>query len=223
MDRALELWAQSLPLLLEATLKVTIPLAVISFVIAFLIGMFVAVVRFERIPALSQLGAIYVWIFRGTPLLVQLFIVFFGLGSTNIHLDAWTAAILTLSANSGAYTSEALRGGLTSVPKGQWEAGRSLNLSHIQILRSVIAPQALRISIPTLTSDFIDLVKGTSLVSSITIVELTKQGQLIAGRTLEPLLMYIEVAAIYLAISTVLTLVQQALEKRMSRFVEDPA
>lgn len=223
MQRAFEVWTDSFPTLLAATVQVTIPLALISFLLAFLIGLVIAIVRFENVPVLSQLGAAYVWVFRGTPLLVQLFIVFYGLGSAGIHVDAWPAAVATLSANSGAYTAEALRGGLTSVPKGQWEAGRSLNLSHTQILRHIVVPQALRISIPTLTSDFIDLVKGTSLVSSITLVDVFLQSQLIASRNFEPLLMYIQVAFIYLVLSTILTWVQMALEKRMSRFVESDA
>ncbi|VEI13902.1 amino acid ABC transporter permease [Trueperella bialowiezensis] len=223
MQRAIEIWSESFPTLLSATVKVTIPLAVVSFLLAFAIGIVVAIVRFERVPVLSQLGAVYVWIFRGTPLLVQLFIVFFGLGSAGIQIDAWPAAICTLAANTGAYNAEALRGGLTSVPKGQWEAGRSLNLTHVQILRYVVVPQGFRVAIPTLTSNFIDLVKGTSLVSSITLVDVFLQAQFIASRNFEPLLMYIQVAVIYLVISTLLTWLQMALEKRTSRFIESDA
>lgn len=220
MTDALSLWADSLPTLLAATVTVTIPLALISFVIALVLGGLVAVARFERIPVLAQIGAVYVWIFRGTPLLVQLFIVFYGLPRAGIVIDAWPVAIMTLALNAGAYTAEALRSGLKAVPRGQWEAGQSLNMTHRQILWSIVAPQAFRIAIPPLSSDFIDLVKGTSLVSSITLVDVFLRGQQLAAVTFEPLLLYVEVAFIYLMINSVLTAGQHWLEKRTSKFVE---
>ncbi|ADH92866.1 amino acid ABC transporter permease [Arcanobacterium haemolyticum] len=220
MTDALSLWADSLPALLAATVTVTIPLALISFVIALVLGGLVAVVRFERILVLAQIGAVYVWIFRGTPLLVQLFIVFYGLPRAGIVIDAWPVAIMTLALNAGAYTAEALRSGLKAVPRGQWEAGQSLNMTHRQILWSIVAPQAFRIAIPPLSSDFIDLVKGTSLVSSITLVDVFLRGQQLAAVTFEPLLLYVEVAFIYLMINSVLTAGQHWLEKRTSKFVE---
>lgn len=220
MTDALSLWADSLPTLLAATVTVTIPLALISFVIALVLGGLVAVARFERIPVLAQIGAVYVWIFRGTPLLVQLFIVFYGLPRAGIVIDAWPVAIMTLALNAGAYTAEALRSGLKAVPRGQWEAGQSLNMTHRQILWSIVAPQAFRIAVPPLSSDFIDLVKGTSLVSSITLVDVFLRGQQLAAVTFEPLLLYVEVAFIYLMINSVLTAGQHWLEKRTSKFVE---
>ncbi|QRV01643.1 amino acid ABC transporter permease [Arcanobacterium phocisimile] len=220
MMHAVELWVDSLPTLLAATISVTLPLAVIAFAFALIIGGLVAVVRFERIPVLAQIGAIYVWIFRGTPLLVQLFIVFYGLPRAGIVLEAWPVAIMTLSLNAGAYTAEALRAGLKAVPRGQWEAGQSLNLTHRKILWHIVAPQAFRISIPPLSSDFIDLVKGTSLVSSITLVDVFLRSQQLAAITFEPLLLYVEVAMIYLVINSVLTAGQHALEKRTSKYVE---
>lgn len=220
MTDALSLWADSLPTLLAATVTVTIPLALISFVIALVLGGLVAVARFERIPVFAQIGAVYVWIFRGTPLLVQLFIVFYGLPRAGIVIDAWPVAIMTLAFNAGAYTAEALRSGLKAVPRGQWEAGQSLNMTHRQILWSIVAPQAFRIAVPPLSSDFIDLVKGTSLVSSITLVDVFLRGQQLAAVTFEPLLLYVEVAFIYLMINSVLTAGQHWLEKRTSKFVE---
>lgn len=220
MDRLIQIWGESLPQLLAATVATTIPLTIISFVIAMAIGVIAALVRFEHIVVLSQLSAIYVWVFRGTPLLVQLFIVFFGLPKIGIVFDAWPAAIIAVSLNAGAYNAEAIRAALVSVPEGQWEAGRSLNLTHSQILWRVVAPQALRIALPPLSNNLIDLVKGTSLVSTITIADLVMVSQQIAARTFEPLILYTEVALIYLAINTVLTFVQSWLEKRTSRFVQ---
>lgn len=219
MERAWELWMESFPLLLTATVKATIPITLISFVFALILGTLTALVRFGRVPVLSQLGLLYVWVFRGTPLLVQLFIVFFGLPKIGITFDAWTAAIITLSLNTGAYASEAIRASISSIPKGQWEAAHTLNLTGPQIFGKVIAPQAYRIALPPLGNDFIDLVKGTSLLSTITIAELFMTGQQIASRTFEPLIMYVQVAFIYLMISTVLTVLQSWLEKRTSAYI----
>ena len=220
MERAWELWIESFPLLLGATLKVTLPLALVSFVFALILGTLTALVLHGRVPVLSQIAAFYVWVFRGTPLLVQLFIVFYGLPKVGLVLEAWTAAIVTLSLNTGAYASEAIRASISSIPIGQWEAGATLNLSHGQVLRKVIAPQAFRIALPPLGNDFIDLVKGTSLVSTITIAEVFMTGQQIASRTFEPLILYVEVAAIYLVINTLLTFVQSQLEKRSSLYIQ---
>lgn len=219
MERAWELWMESFPVLLAATVKATIPITLISFVFALILGTLTALFRFGRVPVMSQLGALYVWVFRGTPLLVQLFIVFFGLPKIGITFEAWTAAIITLSLNTGAYASEAIRASISSIPKGQWEAAYTLNLSGMQIFGKVIAPQAYRIALPPLGNDFIDLVKGTSLLSTITISELFMTGQQIASRTYEPLIMFVQVAFIYLVISTVLTLLQSYLEKRTSAFI----
>ncbi|MDD7384177.1 MAG: amino acid ABC transporter permease [Actinomycetaceae bacterium] len=221
MDRLIQIWGESLPQLLAATVGATIPLAIISFVIAMIIGVISALVRYEHIPVLSQLSALYIWIFRGTPLLVQLFIVFFGLPKVGIVFGAWPAAIIALSLNAGAYNSEAIRAALSSVPEGQWEAGCSLNLTHTQILRKIVAPQALRIALPPLSNNLIDQVKGTSLASTITIADLVMVSQQIAARTFEPLILYTEVALIYLVINTVLTFAQSWLEKRTSRFIEN--
>ena len=210
---------ESFPLLLTATVRATIPVTLISFVFALILGTLTALVRYGRVPALSQLGLLYVWVFRGTPLLVQLFIVFFGLPKIGITFEAWTAAIITLSLNTGAYASEAIRASISSIPKGQWEAAQTLNLTGPQIFGRVIAPQAYRIALPPLGNDFIDLVKGTSLLSTITIAELFMTGQQIASRTYEPLIMYVQVAFIYLIISTVLTALQSWLEKRTSAYI----
>lgn len=219
MERAWELWMESFPLLLTATVRATIPVTLISFVFALILGTLTALVRYGRVPVLSQLGLLYVWVFRGTPLLVQLFIVFFGLPKIGITFEAWTAAIITLSLNTGAYASEAIRASISSIPKGQWEAAQTLNLTGPQIFGRVIAPQAYRIALPPLGNDFIDLVKGTSLLSTITIAELFMTGQQIASRTYEPLIMYVQVAFIYLIISTVLTALQSWLEKRTSAYI----
>ncbi|MCS6711410.1 amino acid ABC transporter permease [Brachybacterium sp. EF45031] len=219
MDRALEIWVASLPRLLEAALRVTVPLSLVSFAIALVIAVLVALVRLYGPRPLAALGWLYVWVFRGTPLVVQLFIVFYGLPNLGIVLSAWAAAIVTLALNTGAYASEAVRASILSIPRGQFEAARTLNLSSRDTFAHVVAPQALRIALPPLANDFIDLVKGTSLVFAITIVDVFQVGRQIAAANFEPMVMYVEVAAIYLVIVSLLSLLQSLLERKVSTHV----
>lgn len=220
MDRYIELWVESLPQLLLAAAQVTIPLTIIAFVLSLVIGLFSTAARnLGKFNPLNWLATVYVWFFRGTPLLVQLFLVFYGLPRVGITLDTWTAAIIALSLNTGAYVAETFRSAYASIPRGQFEAARTLNFTRAQTLRHVVIPQATRIALPPLGNDLIDLVKGTSLVSVISMVDLFQSGKQVAARTFEPLAMYLEVAAIYLVIFTLLSIGQQYLEKRTSRYV----
>lgn len=205
--------------LLSAFLKVSIPLAIISFAIALVIACITAAARMSPWRPLRWVFSLYVWIFRGTPALVQLFIVFYGLPKAGITFDAWTAAILTLSLNTGAYASEAVRAAVLSIPKGQFEAASSIGLKRWKLVRYVIAPQAARIALPNLTNDFIDSLKTTSLVSTITLLDVFMVAQQITARTFEPLALYIEVALFYLVVITAVTFLQRALEKRTSKFL----
>lgn len=217
------------PEIVWAGLKYTIPIAVISFAIGLVIAAITALVRTSTprgnrmVKALWYLGravfTFYVWLFRSTPLLVQLFIVFFGLPNLGIQFDAWTAGIITFSLNTGAYASETIRGAISSLPTSQWEAAYSLGMTYHQVLFLVIFPQALRVALPPLSNSFIGLVKDTSLASSITILEMFMVSQQIASHNYQPLLMYSIVAAVYAVFCTVLTILQHALEKRMSRYV----
>lgn len=219
MDRYLTLWAESLPQLLSAAVAVTIPLSIISFAAALLIGIVAAAARNSRIKPLSWVAWLYIWAFRGTPLLVQLFIVFYGLPKLGIRLDVWSAAIITMSLHTGAYAAETFRSAVAAIPRGQFEAAATLNFTRFQTLRHVIVPQAVRIALPNLGNNLIDLIKGTSLVSVISMVDLFQTGKQIASRTFEPLAMYTEVALVYLIIFTVLSWAQNYLEKRSSRYV----
>lgn len=219
MERTLELVISSFWPILKAGLLITIPLAIISFSFGLVIAIITTISRISKIKIARWFFGIYVWIFRGTPLLVQLFIVFFGLPKAGIRFDAWTAAILTFSLNIGAYASESIRGAVLSIPKGQWEAAESLGMTHSQVLRRVIAPQTIRIALPALANNFIGLVKETSLASSVTIIEMFMVGQQIAARTYEPLILYSEVAFVYLMICTILTHVQRKLEDYSSKYV----
>lgn len=219
MDRALELWISSLPRMLLATVEVTIPLSLLSFAIAIVLAVITALTRLYGPRPLAAIAWLYVWIFRGTPMVVQLFIVFFGLPNMGIVLPAFAAAVVTLALNTGAYASEAVRASVLSIPRGQFEAAETLNLSRWTTFTKVVSPQAFRIALPPLMNDFIDLVKGTSLVFAITIVDVFQVGRQIAAANFEPLIMYTEVAAIYLVIVSLLSLLQSVLEKRVSRHV----
>lgn len=219
MGHALDLWVDSLPRLLSATVRATVPLSLASFAIALVIGVLVALARLYAPRPVASIAWLYVWIFRGTPLVVQLFIVFFGLPNVGVVLPAFAAAVLTLALNTGAYASEAIRAAILSIPRGQFEAAQTLSLSNRAIFFRVIAPQGFRIALPPLTNDFVDLVKGTSLVFAITITDVFQVGRQIAASTFEPLILYTEVAAIYLVIVSLLSLLQARLEKRVSRHV----
>ncbi|MBN7287851.1 MULTISPECIES: amino acid ABC transporter permease [Campylobacter] len=205
--------------MLDALIKVTIPLTLISFACGLVIAIITAIARLSNFKILKFIFGAYVWIFRGTPMLVQLFIIFFGLPAVGVTLDTWSAAIIAFSLNVGAYASESVRASILSVPKGQWEAATSLGMSHAQILRRIIAPQAVRISLPPLSNTFIGLVKDTSLAASITMVDMFMVAQRIAARTFEPLVLYVLAALIYLVVCTLLTFLQAKLEKYTSRYV----
>lgn len=219
MPDFLELWLSSLWPLLRGAITTTVPLSLISFAIALALGALTAAARLSPVWILRSIAQFYVWVFRGTPLVVQLFIVFYGLPKLGIVMEAWPAGILTLALNTGAYSSEAIRASVLSIPRGQIEAAQTLGLSGGRMVRFVVAPQALRIALPPLANDFIDLVKGTSLVYTITIVDLFLIGQQIAAATFQPLVIYVEVALIYLLIVTVLTLLQGRLENYASKYV----
>nr|WP_197975553.1 amino acid ABC transporter permease [Rhizobium sp. CFBP 8762] len=209
---------ESLRPLLMAGLKFTIPLTLLSFVLGLTVGLLVAVIRLFAPRPLAALVRFYVWIFRGTPLLVQLFLIFYGLPSIGILLDAFTAALIGFTLNVGAYTSEIIRAAISAVPKGQWEAAYSIGMNWRQAMMRTILPQAARVSVPPLSNTFISLVKDTSLAAAITVPELFQVAQRIVATSYEPLILYIEAALIYLALSTVLSALQNRLEQRFARY-----
>ena len=219
INRIIEILSSSTLPMLVALAKITIPLTLISFACGLTIAIVTAIARLSGVKILRLIFGAYVWIFRGTPLLVQLFIVFYGLPAVGVTLETWTAAVIAFSLNVGAYASESVRASILSVPRGQWEAAMSLGMTQAQILRRIIAPQAVRISLLPLSNTFIGLVKDTSLAASITMVDMFMVAQRIAARTFEPLLLYVLAALIYLAVCTALTWLQAKLEKSVSRYV----
>ncbi|CRK81553.1 amino acid ABC transporter permease [Neobacillus massiliamazoniensis] len=197
----------------------TIPLALITFVIGLILAILTALARISHNRILQWIARIYVSAIRGTPLLVQLFIIFYGLPNIGITLDSYVAAIIGFSLNVGAYASEIIRGAILSMQKGQWEAGYSIGMSYSQVLRRIILPQAARVSIPPLANTFISLVKDTSLASLVLVTEMFRKAQEIASTNYEFLLVYTEVALFYWVICFFLSILQQYLEKRLSRYV----
>lgn len=214
-DRLVHILTDSFMKILIPGIKVTIPLTIISFVLALIIAVVVALVQFANIPVLKQLARFYIWIIRGTPLLVQLFVVFFGLPNLGILVEPFPAAVLVLALNTGAYDAETVRAAIESVPVGQIEAGYCVGLSYIQIMFRIVLPQALRTAFPPLSNSLISLVKDTSLTANITLVEMFMATQRIVARTYEALALYIEVAIIYLMICTLITKLQSFGEKRL--------
>ncbi|AYC17175.1 L-cystine transport system permease protein TcyB [Dickeya dianthicola] len=203
--------------LLSAGLTFTVPLAILSFILGLMVGVLVALLRLYGPKPLKRICDFYVWVIRGTPLLVQLFLIFYGLPSASITLDAFPAALIGFSLNVGAYSSEIVRGAILSVPRGQWNAAYSLGMSGAQAIRWVIVPQSVFVSLPPLANTFISLVKDTSLAAVITVPEMFLAAQRIVSVTYEPLILYIEAALIYLLFSTVLSKLQTRLEKYYQR------
>ena len=204
--------------ILIASVEVTIPLTVLGFAFAMVIAMVAAMVQYANIPVLKQFFRFYIWIFRGTPLLVQLFLAFYGLPKLGIVMEAFPCAVLVFSLNEGAYCAETMRSALEAVPKGQMEAGYCSGMSYLQIMWHVVLPQALRTAFPPLSNSVISMLKDTSLAAEITVADMFMASQRVVGRTYEPLWVYSEVALVYLLFSTVLTFIQRYGEKRLSAY-----
>lgn len=215
-DRVWGILVDSFPKILLPGLRMTIPLTVIAFALAMVIATVVALIQFAHVKVLTPLARFYIWVIRGTPLLVQLFVVFYGLPNLGVYLDAFPAAVLVFSINEGAYCAETMRGALESVSVGQIEAGYCVGMSYTQIMWRIVLPQALRTAFPPLSNSLISMVKDTSLAANITVMEMFMATQRIVARTYEPLALYLEVALIYLLFSTALTALQRWGEKKLT-------
>ncbi len=211
-----EILADSFWKILLPGLTVTIPLTATAFAFALLIAVMAALIQFARVKVLWQLCRFYIWVFRGTPLLVQLFVVFYGMPRIGIVIDPFPAAVIVFSLNEGAYCAEIIRAALESVPPGQLEAGYCVGMNYLQTMRRIILPQAMRTAFPSLSNSLIAMVKDTSLAANITVTEMFMVTQRIVARTYEPLALYIEVGLIYLLFSTVLTRLQSMGEKKLN-------
>ncbi|WP_431824671.1 amino acid ABC transporter permease [Burkholderia sp. F1] len=194
----------------------TLKFAVASMALGLLAGLAIAVMRIGSNRLAAGLAQGYVSVMRGTPLLVQMFVVYYGLPDLGITLDPTSAGIFTLTLNAAAYLSESMRGAILGIGRGQWAAAHSLGLTHVQTLRHVICPQALRLAVPSLGNTLISLIKDTSLVSVITVTELLRSTQEAIAATFQPLPLYLAAAAIYWVLSTLLTRLQIRVETRLA-------
>ncbi|MFH5822233.1 amino acid ABC transporter permease [Georgenia sp. AZ-5] len=214
-----DLLAASVGPLLGGAIAGTIPLTLLSFAFGLVIALVVALMRLSRLRVVSAIARAYVSVVRGTPLLVQLFIIFYALPSFGVVIDPFPAAVAAFSINVGGYASEAIRAAILAVPRGQWEAAQTVGMGYRLTMRRVVLPQALRVAVPTLSNTFISLVKDTSLASTILVTEMLRKAQEIAAPTYAFLELYTLAAAIYWLICSVLSAGQTRLERHLSRYV----
>lgn len=219
MDIDWDLVGSSLGPIVTGAVTGTIPLALTSFAAGLVIALVVALMRLSRVKPVAGLARLYVSVIRGTPLLVQLFVIFYGLPSIGVVIDPWPSAIVAFSLNVGGYAAEVIRAAILSVPKGQWEAAHMIGMSHRLALRRIILPQAARVSVPPLSNTFISLIKDTSLASLILVTELFRRAQEIAAFSQEFMVLYLEAAVVYWVVCLFLASGQSMLERRLDRYV----
>ncbi|SFJ95956.1 amino acid ABC transporter membrane protein, PAAT family [Brevibacillus centrosporus] len=219
LDRWITIAQSSFLPLVKGALLYSLTLAIVAFFFGLILAILTALARISGIKPLVAIARVYVSIIRGTPLLVQLFIIFFGLPSIGIMIDPIPSAIIGFSLSVGAYSSEVVRAAILSIPKGQWEAAYSIGMTYWQALQRVILPQAARVSVPPLSNSFISLVKDTSLAAAILVPEMFRKAQEIVASTYEPLLLYSEAALIYWIICFILSIIQDRLENKLDRYV----
>lgn len=202
-----------------AGLRGTIPLSLASFAIGLVIALGMALLRLSRHAAMRGIARFYISVIRGTPLLVQLFVIFYGLPAVGLVIDPFPAAVIAFSLNVGGYAAEVIRAAILSVPRGQWETAHVVGLSPRKTLTRIILPQAARVSVPPLSNTFISLVKDSSLASLILVTELFRQAQNIAAFSYEFMAIYLEAALIYWLFCLVLSAGQGVIERRLDRHV----
>ena len=205
------------PALLWAGLKLTLGVSLCALLVSVLFGTLLGVLRVFRVAVLGPIANAYVEVVRGIPLIVLLSVVYYGLPALGLTLGGFPAAVMALGLYSSAYTSEIVRGGLSSVPTGQLEAARSLGLSSVQALRFVVLPQAWRVALPALGNEFVSLILGSSLASAVTLQELFAQGKYITSATYRQFEVYAVLALIYFLLTFTMTRVIRLLERRLSR------
>ena len=214
-----KLIARNLWPLAKAAITVTIPLTIISFVLGLVIALVVALARLSKNVVVTNIARFYISIIRGTPLLVQLFIIFYALPQIGIKLNPFIAAVIAFSLNVGGYAAEIIRSAIQSIPKGQWEAAETIGYNYAGALRRIILPQAARVAVPPLSNTLISLVKDTSLASTILVTELLRAAQVVAAPTFQFFALYGTAAVYYWIICLVLSFGQNRLERRLERYV----
>ncbi|MGR4841209.1 MULTISPECIES: amino acid ABC transporter permease [Rhizobium] len=197
-------------------LKWTVVLSAVGFVCGGIAGLGVALARASGIPLLERVTAGYIAVFQGTPLLMQLFVVYYGLALVGLMLDAWVAVAIGLTLHASAYLGEIWRGSIEAVPRGQTEAAKALSLRYVSRMRDVILPQALRISLPATVGFLVQLIKGTSLASIVGFTELTRAGNIISNQIFQPLTVFGIVGALYFLMCCPLTILGARLERKFA-------
>jgi polar amino acid transport system permease protein len=198
--------------------------AIVSLITVFVIvvswacGLAAAIGKMSKIGPVRWLSVFYIWFIRGTPTLIQIFIIYFGLPQFGIRLSPLVAGVIALGVNSGAYVAEIIRSGISAIPQGQTESAKALGIGRRQTMTTIILPQVFRIILPPLTNEAITCLKNTSLLSTITVVELTLYSQILIAATFRPFEFYIATAVIYLVMTTVLSQLSAYLERRNARF-----
>ena len=205
-----------LPILFQGAL-ITLEISVLALILGMVFGLSGALFRLSKNRFLNFIGFVYVWIIRGTPLMVQLFILYFGLPQIGIKMSSFTAGVLGLAINTGAYVSEILRAGIQAIDEGQMEAAKSVGMNYRQSMMRIIAPQALKISLPPLVNQFIMTLKNSSMASLVTITELMRTGEQLIYTTFRSFEVYTLVAVIYLVMNSIFMLLAKSLERRMKQ------
>ena len=195
----------------------TVALSLVAFVGGGLVGLALLVLRLTKIPVLDKLVGAYVQLFQGTPLLMQLFLSYFGIALFGVNTSAWVAAAVALTLYTSAFLTEIWRGCVDAIPKGQWEASESLALNFKEQLRYVVLPQAVKIAVPPTVGFLVQVIKGTALASVIGFVELTKAGTMITNATFKPFLVYSCLALMYFALCFPVSLMARRLERKLNR------
>jgi polar amino acid transport system permease protein len=193
-------------------------ITVLTILVSWGCGLVAALAKASRFAVLRQAASFYIWFIRGTPTLIQIFIVYFGLPQLGIRLSPFVAGVVALGFNGGAYIAEIVRAGLSAIPKGQMESSEALGMSRFQVMSRIIMPQVFRVILPPVTNEAITMLKNTSLLSTITVVELTLYSQTIIATTFRPFEFYIATALIYLVMTTILSQVALRLERHYSRY-----
>ncbi|WP_205439594.1 amino acid ABC transporter permease [Peribacillus alkalitolerans] len=204
-----------IPFLIKAAV-VTMQLSLVSIIVGLVLGLFIALMRISKIKVLSYIAQFYIWIIRGTPMLVQLFLVYFGLPQIGIELSPFLSSVIALGMNAAAYIAEIYRGGIMSVPTGQVEAAESLGMRYPAIMKKIILPQAIRVSVPSLGNQAVMMLKDSSLASLVTVSELMMVSQRFASTNYAFIEFYIVAAGFYLVMTTIFTFILNKVEHRMS-------
>ncbi|WP_039656912.1 amino acid ABC transporter permease [Clostridium tyrobutyricum] len=204
-----------LPILLKGSVM-TVELTIITIILGSILGILLALLRLSNNKVLKYISSFYAWIFRGTPLLLQLFFFYYGLPFVGIELTPFTAAVIGLALNCGAYMSEIIRGGIQSIEQGQFEAAKALGFNYTQTMKKIILPQTFKVIIPPVGNEFISILKDTSLVSTIAMVELMRSAQQIYATSFDPISVFLTAAVFYLIMTTVFTTVFGIIERKLS-------